>query len=317
MDQKLKERVFGALVVVAIAVIFVPMLLDKKHDEAINISEAIPTPPIEEAAISEPPQQVAEMEASLTAENLAAATATLPQEAAPKQHATDTSIAEVAQAPAPAQITIAEAPAKIAKAEKKQAQINRIQKESPIAMIDKPKAVAFSKSAPQVAEEAEKVAEAIAPAAAVPVARFGASAATSNDFMALNDETGMSNVAEFKPAVAAPTIAAVVIEKPVKPVAKQAEKVVVAAAQNAAPESAGWAVQMGTFANHSNAKALERKLREKGYSAFLYEVEGSNQRLTRVLVGPSAQRQEAANLVPKLEANLSVKGVVIRYEPLA
>ena len=71
MDQKLKERVFGALVVVAIAVIFVPMLLDKKHDEAVNISEAIPTPPIEDTAFTEPPQRVAEMEDSLTAEKLA------------------------------------------------------------------------------------------------------------------------------------------------------------------------------------------------------------------------------------------------------
>lgn len=310
MDQKLKERVFGALVVVAIAVIFVPMLLDKKQDEAVNISEAIPTPPIEETASTTVPEQVAEVEQTVNQQHLESVTAALPKEAAPvapEMNKVSSETIHAAQVEAPAQpkaakIAVAPAPAPI-------------QPTAQTAALAKPKVAAAPQST--VAEHQ---------AAEMPIASVSSASAT-NDFLAENDETGMSSIsgaaadfsAQAEPALApvlaqaqasvaeaAPAQAPKAIQKPTETVA--------AAIQ---PNEAGWAIQLGTFANHANAKALERKLKDKGYAAFSYEVNSGNQKLTRVLVGPEAKREDAARMVSKLEANVQLKGVVIRYEPLA
>ncbi|MFO1257438.1 MAG: SPOR domain-containing protein [Gammaproteobacteria bacterium] len=302
MDQKLKERVFGALVVVAIAVIFVPMLLDKQQDQAVNISEAIPTPPIEETALADVPQQVAEIEETVNQQHLESVTAALPKEAAPVAPETNKISTEIVQA---AQVEIPAQP--------KAAIIAVAPTPAPIQPTAKTPALATPKAAPATTAAAREYRVQEMPIASV------SSASATNDFLAENDETGMSRVssaaadfaAEEKPAQAAIAETAA-IEKP-KAIQKSSETVA-AAVQ---PNEAGWAIQLGTFANHSNAKALERKLKDKGYAAFSYEVESGHQKLTRVLVGPEAKREDAARMVSKLEANVQIKGVVIRYEPLA
>lgn len=74
-----------------------------------------------------------------------------------------------------------------------------------------------------------------------------------------------------------------------------------------------WVVQLGSFASEQNAKDLERRLQKEGYSAFvekLYLAEGSKY---RVRVGPELVRAKADVARDKLEKDLNLKGIVVRY----
>lgn len=77
--------------------------------------------------------------------------------------------------------------------------------------------------------------------------------------------------------------------------------------------SISWAVQLGSFAKRENAVALERRLRKKGYSAFVKEFSGSKGNVYRVRVGPELLRAEAKELRAQLQRELELEGMVVRY----
>jgi cell division septation protein DedD len=77
--------------------------------------------------------------------------------------------------------------------------------------------------------------------------------------------------------------------------------------------SISWAVQVGSFAKRENAVALERRLRKKGYSAFVKEFFGSKGNVYRVRVGPELLRAEAKELRAQLQRELELDGMMVRY----
>jgi cell division septation protein DedD len=98
-----------------------------------------------------------------------------------------------------------------------------------------------------------------------------------------------------------PEEAAVVVPSTVAPPAP-----VPPVAQTAAPESravpaAGqWYVQLGVFSSQQNAEGLAKKLKAGGFSATVRKT--SNGAMSRVLVGPRADREAAVALAGKLKA---------------
>lgn len=136
-------------------------------------------------------------------------------------------------------------------------------------------------------------------------------------------------------AVAATPAAAPAAQPPAKPEAKPASKPEpkpepkpVAATPAAKPEPAkpqaapvaapaapaasgvGFAVQLGAFAKASDANALRDKARAAGFSAFVEQVRTDKGTLNRVRVGPVANRAEADQLKAQVAARVGVAGMV-------
>lgn len=77
----------------------------------------------------------------------------------------------------------------------------------------------------------------------------------------------------------------------------------------------GWVVQMGSFAEPHNASALLRKLKAAGYPAFTRKACRQGMDLTIVMVGPHARREDANRLCSALAMKFQIDGILVRYEP--
>lgn len=81
------------------------------------------------------------------------------------------------------------------------------------------------------------------------------------------------------------------------------------AAAPAAAASGSWVVQVGVFSSSVNANSLAGKLRSAGVSA-------TTQRwgqLTRVIVGPSASREQLQSMLPRINSASGIAGRVVPY----
>ena len=90
----------------------------------------------------------------------------------------------------------------------------------------------------------------------------------------------------------------------VAPVAKPVE------APKPAASSVGFAVQLGAFSQAADANALRDKLRAGGFSAFVEQVNTDKGTLNRVRVGPVASRADADRLKAQVAAKVGVDGMV-------
>lgn len=106
-----------------------------------------------------------------------------------------------------------------------------------------------------------------------------------------------------------------VAETPAKPAAAEKPVAKPAAAAPAAPKApaaagVGFAVQLGAFGNAAEADALRDKVRAAGFSAFVEQVPTDKGPLNRVRVGPVATRADAEQLKAQVAARVGVAGMV-------
>lgn len=90
--------------------------------------------------------------------------------------------------------------------------------------------------------------------------------------------------------------------EPAKPVAASTAKPKPLPAKPANPAGTGFVVQIGAFASAPDALAQRDALRKAGFNAFTDSVPGPSGTLTRVRVGPVMTRAEADALKAKLKA---------------
>lgn len=83
--------------------------------------------------------------------------------------------------------------------------------------------------------------------------------------------------------------------------------------KRAAPAAGGWTVQLGSFARPENARALRKRLRDKGYPAFVESGPSSQGAVSRVFVGPMAERSQAKESAVKLRREMALDGIVVPY----
>ena len=103
------------------------------------------------------------------------------------------------------------------------------------------------------------------------------------------------------PAKPATTTAATTTPKPSAPVAKPSAP---------AASSTGFAVQVAAFSKPGDATALRDRLRAAGFSAFTESVSTDKGALTRVRVGPVLARAEADQLQQQVKSKLGLDGIV-------
>ena len=140
-----------------------------------------------------------------------------------------------------------------------------------------------------------------------------------------HEEVAGTPVATAVPAPdPAPAETTALPETPAKPVAKapgpKPEPAVAPAAPKPPPASTpapppaaagvGFAVQLGAFSNVADANALRDRARAAGLSAFVQSVQTDKGTLTRVQVGPVADRDTAERLKAQVAAKLGINGFV-------
>jgi len=76
-----------------------------------------------------------------------------------------------------------------------------------------------------------------------------------------------------------------------------------------------WVIQMGSFSDVKKAKTLEKQLRAKGYAAYTYSAKTAVGTMTRVYVGPQLTQAKAKSVLAKLDSNMHMKGVILPFEP--
>jgi cell division septation protein DedD len=77
-----------------------------------------------------------------------------------------------------------------------------------------------------------------------------------------------------------------------------------------AAANVGFAVQLAAFSNPADANALRDRARAAGFDAFTESVRTDKGTLTRVRIGPVADRAEADQLKAQVQAKLGVAGIV-------
>jgi cell division septation protein DedD len=340
VDTPLKQRLIGAIVLVALAVIFLPMLVKGPAPDSGVASVPISAP----AAPSDGQFETRELPLVAptgAATGLQGASTTQPLQdgvdATPAPAATDTSPTVAAGNFAVsfgAYGSQADADAVIAYLKKSQlpgfaepATINGRQawrvRVGPYA--DRAQAEAARLQAVKVRNDVKAevvtldaradtaVAAAPSPAAAAPATATASSAAAAPSSAAVKTEAlppepvaaakPVAPKPEPKPAPAKPEPA-----KP-EPAATAAAKPVATPAAPAA-SSIGFAVQLGAFGQAAEANALRDKVRAAGFSAFVEQVRTDKGTLNRVRVGPVANRAEAENLKAQVASKVGVAGMV-------
>ena len=76
---------------------------------------------------------------------------------------------------------------------------------------------------------------------------------------------------------------------------------------------AAWAVQVGSFAQQSNATGLRDHLRKKNFPAYVESVKDGGHTYYRVRLGPVIQREDAVALAGKVHKDLGLDAVVVPH----
>lgn len=303
MDSALKQRLLGAAVLIALAVIFVPMFLGNapKQEQGSTLNLDIPKPP-------ERDFQTRTLAVDAPAAPVAAAPAANPDRVTTVDtHATPT-VDALAQNPAPPKPD-----------------------EAPKAAAPKPE------PAKPVATQAKAAAP--APANAVAQGRFAvhlgvyADRAHADKLVATLKQHGYSaydEPAEFqgKPVTRvrvgpyADRAAAETARLQIKQVEPRVPSSVIEAAAAEptadAPATAlpahragGWAVQLGAFKTDADANKLRDQLRVGGFAAFSERTGSGDDALWRVRAGPYADRAGADKARAAIESKLKLKGMIV------
>lgn len=334
MDTALKQRLIGAVVLVALAVIFLPMLVKGPAPDS-GVSDV----PLKVPDAPDGQFETRELPLVTPGDAPAGGAVGLPTSTAPNPDAA--ALANPASADAPTATTAAgnyavsfgayasPADADAVVARLKQAKLPGYSETATIngraayrvrigPYADQATAESMRLEAVKVRNDVNaKVVVLDAAAAAAPTPSVAQAAPSSSGVTteALPPEpakpaAAASTAAASKPATPPAAVAAKPSETP-KPAAVAPKPAATAAAPSApAAASVGFAVQLGAFAKPEDANALRDKVRAGGYSAFVEQVRTDKGTLSRVRVGPVASRAEADTLKAQVASKFGINGMV-------
>lgn len=340
MDVKVKQRLIGALVLGALAVIFVPMIVigpeSKGAADAAQVPITVPPAPNGDFVTREiplgppvpaPTPSAGGVTVADPADPNALATVDATANVAPRVDALDADLATpvdaatglptpVATAPAPA---VREVPPPAAAP----AAVTPPPAASPPAPVSPPPAPAavaagdFSVTAGSFGNRAN--ADAL-------VARLKSSGlpAYTEPTLANGQPATRVKVGPFATRAAAEAArvrtaaisgSAAVTTEDAAPSPRTAATAPRAASEapRATVSASGFAVQLGAFANQGDAQALVARARAAGFTAFDQRVPTANGVLWRVRLGPMADRAQAERLQSDAASRLGVSGIVVPH----
>ena len=302
MDLSLKQRLLGAAVLIALAVIFVPMFISgtapQKSAEVETTSLAIPPAPDREfqqrVLPLEPPPETspppaAAGDAVTTVDTGGAAPAVTPTQSAPVADATPPKPAE------PTAPAAAEPPPVAATAPKPlpgQAADGRFfvhlgvyanarNAQDLVATLKKGGYPAFAEASEYQGKPAERVR----------VGPFADRAAA---------EASRLRIKQLKPALPGSVV-------------QLAQDAAADAPASAVPatRAGSWAVQLGAFKAEDDAAKIRERLRKAGFTAFVDKVDSNGATLWRVRAGPEVDRGAADRLRSGIKDKLKLDGIIV------
>jgi len=308
MDISLKQRLLGAAVLIALAIIFVPMFLSGSgpKQESETVSLQIPPAPDREFQTRVLPVEPAAPSPSPSSSPTPPAAD--PSAAPPADALATVDIPPRAERPTAPDATTAPAPTPAAPA---------------------PVAATPDRTAPA------------SPAAAAGIAANGryfvhlgdyGNAKNADDLVAglkrggfvafaeasafQGKQTTRVRVGPYADRAAAEAarlrIAGTGVKAPSKVVESSTDAVADAPATAVAPARAGgWAVQLGAFKTREEADKLRERLRGAQFAAFVDQTSSNGQTLWRVRAGPEAGRDGATRLRDRIKEKLKLDGLVV------
>lgn len=333
--SKLKERLFGLIVVIALGVIFVPMLLENTQSPKSSVMQDVPAVPVAKNELdkSSKPEVLATLKESPKEEQVThdenQPIADRPDQGVKPGTKEDLKIKEklaMAQEKAEQERLAAE------KAQQEKAQLEKAaaakaaeEKRAAAALAEQQQLAALHAKQEQEKQEQEKLvqvkrdeqqrreaqlaeqklAEDKRRQAEITQAKLEQEQLEKERLARQKEQQDLQQARQAEQSTL-PTKS--VEETPKETVKKPAKSV-------KAPSHSGWVVQMGSFAEQQNASALLKKLRAAGYPAFTRHVNRNGMHLTVVMVGPHARREEADRLCSTLAMKFQIDGIIVRYEP--
>jgi DedD protein len=300
MDQALKQRLLGAAVLIALAIIFVPMFLSNspQKQESTTVNLAIPAEPDHKfetrtLPVASPSEPVASAPAAMPDPNKVV---TVETNAPPKVDARPED-----QTPKPAAAaTTPPAPAKPAPVEQPITQL---------ATSSSPSAGRFAVNLGIYADEAH----ANALVGKVKKLGFGAYSEPT-DYQgksALRVRVGpfadraAAEAARLKIKQSEPKVPSSVVDSGEQPTADAPATAV------ASNRAGGWAVQLGAFKSEAEANKLRDRLRNANIACFVDKSGNGDTQLWRVRAGPYADRNGADSARGAIKQKLKVDGMIV------
>lgn len=292
MDVKLKERLVGALVIVALAVLVLPVVFDDDKGESA-LDSRIPDAPAGE------PVRVITLSSPRPLDEI---------QPAAGQIAAGTRSEEVSAGKPVFEAVVPDAGVEgdLAAGDAEGANTTPAEALAAAEPVRSPAAASAPDSAATANTATTRNVAGATPAkpAASPV---GASSAAASDAAIRTEGKG------GEPAVASKaTVPAANAKVPDQPASKPAATTPV---PRLAEAVGGFVVQAGLFSSPEGAKRVEQQLRAAGLKAYLRREKQDGKALTRVLVGPLGSRAEADAVKAKMKA-AQVDGMVAAYDPL-
>jgi len=329
MDSSLKQRLIGAAVLVALAVIFLPMLLkgpDVKEPDAAQVPLSMPATPGQEFETRElpltmpegntPPGGVLGMTPA-TPEAMPTPDAATPVATASVAAAAPASIAPAAPADEPVAPAPVAPPAEAAavaagkymvnigsfsNAANANALVAKLRAQKLPVLADKVTLASGSALRVRVGPYADR--------ATAEAARLRAEEVTGTAGKVVAADAAASEV-QAKPALAAAKPEAPKPAPPAKPATTPAAAPAAAKPAATSAPGVGFAVQLSAPSVEAEANALRDKARAQGLSAFVQPVETDSGRRYRVRIGPVADRAAAQALSEEAAAKLGNKGIIV------
>lgn len=305
MDKVLKQRLTGAVILIALAVIFVPMLfnVDSPRDSDREVTlQPVPRPDRQPELRRLPLDPNAQPSAPPV---------TAPAPAPPAQEVPE-SIPEATAEPA-AQIEPEPEPPLDVELELELEVEPAVEPEAPAAVLSAEPAAAPDASQPDTAE-----------AWMVQVASFSnrdTAERIANQLRSLGHAVVLDAVTRgrgtlhriqtgpYADRAAADTARGQIAQTVagVSPVVRAPE------AHQAVAIEPGYAVQVGSFTTRLNAERLVGTLSEAGFQAFLFEEETAGREIWRVRVGTVRERAQADALLQRLRDEANLNGLVVSH----
>jgi DedD protein len=351
MDEQLKQRLIGATIIVALSVIFVPMLFEDRNPPAGSGVEDIPALPeaIEEKTIELPKTAADVAQQEKKEEKPAEAetgyrviplndTAPKPAKAsksakAPKSAKTAEPAEAIASPPEQAE---AEAPmdedfaaedqdeppekpgatvSKVSPAKPAKAAAKQVETQEPeeAEINEKPPAVTEKRKASAAPKSRSAPAKPAEPVAKKP--EKSKSADIKFEELPKPIEPTAAKSASAKRVPAPEKSNAVESSPSLKPASAKpstaARTPPAETAQKPAGATAAWMVQAGSFSEEANARALADKLRKRNLAAVVDIVPVGAGTMYRVRVGPELNRTRAEQIQKQIENAAGIKGIIL------
>lgn len=328
MDAALKQRLIGAAVLVALAVIFLPMLVDGPEPQqgTSSVPLDIPAPPERSFETRElpvapaTPSPVAPTPADPDRVVTVEAENGKPPEAMPEDLApVATPEPEIAATATPATATAAPANSAPANAAPNAAANPPSTATPPVPVAETHATGALPAATPggRFVVNLGSYAN-VANADALVVSMKKAGLPAYGDSVPVNGKTGLRvRLGPFaqKGEAEAARLAASRLRSdvPAAVVAIEGEEAAAAPAPARAPAASGFAVQLGALKTQADANALRDRARGAGFTAYVERADTEAGALFRVRVGPELQRANAESLKTQIKQKLAIDGVVVTH----